>query len=518
LIPENFKIFLLKLHNSNLKIISIMKKDKKSEISRREFLGNTAKAAAVFTVIPSHVVSGLGYKAPSDKLNIAGIGIGGMGATNLRNLKSENIVALCDVDWHYAGRVFDQYPDAKKYWDWRKMFDEMKDSIDAVVVATADHTHAITASTAMTLGKHVYVQKPLTHTVYESRLLTKLAAKHKVATQMGNQGSSDEGVRLTCEWLWAGEIGEVTKVEAFTDRPIWPQGLNRPAVEDPIPDTLKWDLFIGPAPMRPYNSIYHPWNWRGWWDFGTGALGDMACHILHPVFIGLRLGYPVKAQGNSTLLLTDCAPNAQYVRFTFPARDGKETDKIKFPEVLVSWYDGGIKPLLPDGWPAGKDMNDGGGGVIFHGTKDKLICGCYGKDPWLLSGRVPDVPKTLRRVDVSHEMDWVNACKQSPENRTLISSDFKEAGPFNEMVVMGVLAVRLQGLNKELEWDGKNMKFTNISDDDQIRTVIEDGFSIQDGHPTFRKKWTDKMSAKAFAEELIKHTYREPWSLPAMPA
>jgi hypothetical protein len=495
-----------------------MNDEKKSGISRREFLGNTAKAAAVFTIVPSHVVSGLGYKAPSDKLNIAAVGIGGMGNSNLRAVTSENIVALCDVDWDYSAGVFKSFPDAKKYWDWRIMFDEMKDSIDAVIVATADHSHAIIAATAMTLGKHVYVQKPLTHTVYESRLLTRLAAKYKVATQMGNQGSSGEGVRQTCEWIWAGEIGEVKRVEAFTDRPIWPQGLNRPAQGHWVPETLNWDLFIGPAPMRPYNSIYHPWNWRGWWDFGTGALGDMACHILHPVFKGLRLQYPIKAQANSTLLLTDCAPNAEFVKFVFPARTGLKSDKIKFPEVEVTWSDGGIKPMFPKGWPAGKDMNDNGGGVLFHGTKDTLVCGCYGKDPWLLSGRVPTTPKTLRRVDVSHEMDWVNACKQTPENRVEISSDFKEAGPFNEMVVMGVLAVRLQGLNKELEWDGQNMQFKNIGDEDKIRICIEDNFSVHDGHPTFNKKWTDPMPAKAFAGELIKHTYRNGWNLPAMPA
>ncbi|HJZ41686.1 MAG TPA: Gfo/Idh/MocA family oxidoreductase [Bacteroidales bacterium] len=496
-----------------------MNDEKKSGISRREFLGNTAKAAAVFTIVPSQVVSGLGYKAPSDKLNIACVGIGGMGNSNLNAVKAtENVVALCDVDWKYSANVFKAYPDAKKYWDWRVMLDEMKDSIDAVIVATADHTHAIIAATAMTLGKHVYVQKPLTHSVYESRLLTRLAAKHKVATQMGNQGSSGEGVRQTCEWIWAGEIGEVKKVESFTDRPIWPQGLNRPAVGHWVPETLNWDLFIGPAPMRPFNEIYHPWNWRGWWDFGTGALGDMACHILHPVFKGLRLEYPIKAQANSTLLLTDCAPNAEYVKFIYPERKGLKSDKIKFPEVEVTWSDGGVKPMFPKGWPAGKDMNDGGGGVIFHGTKDTLICGCYGKDPWLLSGRVPTTPKTLRRVEVSHEMDWVTACKQTPESRIELSSDFKEAGPFNEMVVMGVLAVRLQGLNKELNWDGPNMQFTNLNDEEKVRICIEDAFAIKDGHPTFNKKWTDPMPAKAFAKELIQHTYRNGWSLPAMPA
>jgi hypothetical protein len=493
------------------------KEKEKNPISRRSFVGKTATAAAAFTVLPSSVVSGLGHKLPSDKLNIAGIGIGGMGFGNLKNIKGENIVALCDVDWKYSKRVFEHYPDAKKYKDFRKMYDEMGKSIDAVVVATADHTHAITAAHAITMGKHVYVQKPLTHSVYESRLLTRLAEKYKVATSMGNQYSSAEDVSFTSEWIWNGEIGEVTKVEAFTDRPIWPQGLNRPKEEMEVPPTLDWDLFLGPAPVRPYNAIYHPWNWRGWWDFGTGALGDMACHILHPVFVGMKLEYPIKVQGSSTLLLSDCAPNAEMVKFTFPER--KPMPNVAFPELEVTWYDGGLQPMKPKGWPPGKDMNYKGigGGVLFHGTKDTLVCGCYGLAPWLLSGRVPDVPKVRRRVKLSHEMDWVRACKESPENRVETASPFSEAGPFNEMVVMGVLAVRLQGLNKELEWDGKNMKFTNINDSETIKIVEEDKFSIHDGHPTFDKVYTDPINAKEFAQELIKHTYRDGWTLPEMP-
>jgi predicted dehydrogenase len=500
----------------------------KSGLSRRAFLGTTAAAAAGFTILPSNVVSGLGHVAPSDKLNIAGVGVGGMGNANLKNMKSQNIVAWADVDWGYCkqNKIFEEYPGAKQYKDWRKMYDEMGKSIDAVVVATADHSHAIVASTAMTMGKHVYVQKPLTHTVYESRLLTKLADKYKLATQMGNQGSSGEGVNLVCEWLANGEIGEVTKVEAFTDRPIWPQGLNRPEPGMWVPDTLDWDLFIGTAPMRPYHSLYTPWNWRGWWDFGTGALGDMACHILHPVFVGLELGYPVKAQGSSTLLLNDCAPNAQMVNLTFPARTPKRPWKgmkkgAQFKEVEVTWYDGGLQPNKPEGWPAGKNMNDSGGGVIFHGTKDTLLCGCYGVNPWLLSGRVPDAPKFRRRIEKAtgggHEMDWVRACKESPETRVKTASDFSEAGPFNEMVVMGVLAVRLQALNKELEWDGINMQFTNIGDA-KIKTVVKDGFTIHDGHPTFNKDWTEPVAASEFAAELIKHKYRSGWKLPDMPA
>ena len=307
-----------------------------NKVSRRSFLGTTATAAAAFTVIPSNAMgSVLGHKAPSDKLNIAVVGAGGMGNANLKAVKpTENIVALCDVDWKYTAKVFDENPNAKKYWDWRKMYDEMSRSIDAVIVATADHTHAIVAATAMTLGKHVFVQKPLTHSVYESRLLTKLAVKHKVATSMGNQGSSGAGVRQVCDWIADGVIGDVTRVDCGTNRPIWPQGLNTPKQGMWVPDTLNWDLFTGPARMVPFHEIYHPWNWRGWWDYGTGALGDMACHVMHPIFKGLKLGYPTKVQGSSTLLLADCAPTAQSVRLVFPARTHLNTDSYYY------WYHG----------------------------------------------------------------------------------------------------------------------------------------------------------------------------------
>lgn len=491
--------------------------NKSKKVSRRSFIGTAGALAAGFTILPGSVVSGIGKKAPGDRLNIAVVGIGGMGNSNLKAVReTENIVALCDVDWAYSKHVFEENPDARAYWDWRKMFDEMGSSIDAVIVATADHTHAMIAATAMTMGKHVFVQKPLTHTVYESRLLTRLAKKHRVATQMGNQGASGEGVNLIKEWIQNGEIGEVRKIESFTDRPIWPQGLNVPKGEW-VPDTLDWDLFVGPAKMRPYNSLYTPWNWRGWWDFGTGALGDMACHILHPIFESMRLQYPVRAQGSSTLLLTDCAPNAQMVKLTYPERVAPRGSKIKYPELEVIWYDGGLQPLKPEDWPSGKDMNNNGGGVLFHGSKDTLVCGCYGRDPWLLSGRVPSVPQTERRVELSHEMDWVRACKENPENRIPAKSDFSEAGPFNEMVVMGVLAVRLQGLNKELQWDGEKMEFTNISDSDNVRLTLSDNFTIIDGDPKFDRP-NITINAKAFANKMIRHTYREGWSLPDMPA
>ena len=489
------------------------------ELSRRTFLKAGTLAAVGLSVAPKSILA-KGQNVPPPpldrKLKVLGVGIGGRGAAVLEEIaKTEDIIGLCDVDWKYADHVFKTYPQAKRYNDYRVMFKEMLDEADAVVVATADHTHAIIAAEAMMAGKHVYVEKPLTRTVYESRLLTKLAVKYKVATQMGNQGASGAGVRKTCEWIWNGEIGEVYRVDAFTDRPIWPQGLETPTVVEKIPKTLNWEGFLGPAPYRPYNSIYTPWNFRGWWDFGTGALGDMACHILHPAFKALKLGYPTKVQGSSTALLTDSCPNAQKIRFVFPARDNMP--KVAMPEVVVNWYDGGLLPERPEGLAAGKALNDSGGALIFYGTKDTLICGCYGVNPYLLSGRNPEVPHVLREVTLSHQLDWVRACKEDPAYRTPAASDFAEAGPFNEMVAMGVLAVRLQGLNQELEWDGENMRFTNIPKGSTIRTLVHNGFSIHDGHPTFENEYTDPVDANEFAANLVRPVFRDGWKLPDMP-
>jgi hypothetical protein len=487
-----------------------------SKISRRKFLKQSAIVAAGLTIAPNTILGKThGHVAPSDKLNILGVGIGGRGAADLKELESQNIIGLCDVDWKYAEHVFNAYPKAKRFNDYRKMYDEMLKEADAVMVATADHTHAIIAADAITAGKNVYVEKPLTLAVYESRLLEKLAKHYKVATQMGNQGASLDTTRKVIEWIWNGEIGEVRKVEAFTDRPIWPQGIARPEGEVAIPSTMNWDAFIGPAQYRPYNPIYTPWNFRGWWDFGTGALGDMANHILQVAFKGLKLGAPIKIQGSSTSLLTDSCPSAEYIKYVFPARENMP--KVAMPEVELTWYDGGLRPLRPVGLPDGKELNVNGGCVIFYGSKDTLICGCYGTSPYLVSGRVPDAPKVLREVTTSHQMDWVRACKESPAVRVPSASDFAESGPLNEMVVMGVLAVRLQSLNQELAWDGENMKFTNIPATATIRTMIKDGFEIHDGHPTFDKTFTDPVNAIEYANKLIKPVYRDGWKLPDMP-
>ncbi len=490
------------------------------KISRREFLQRGTAAAIGLTVVPNTILGkSHGHIAPSDKLNIAGVGVGGMGNANLRNMeRTDNIVALCDVDWDYAKDAWNRHPNAKKYRDFRRMYDEMGKSIDAVLVATPDHTHAIVAANAIAMGKHVYVQKPLTHTVYESRLLTNLAKKYKVATQMGNQGASSADSDLVCEWIWNGEIGEVTRVDCATDRPLWPQGLNTPTEKMPIPWGLGgpegWDLFLGPAKYRPYNRAYHPWDWRGWWDYGTGALGDMACHIMQVAFKSLNLLYPISAEGCSTPLFPDCAPNAQHVKLTYPAR--KKFYKVNMPQVEIHWYDGGLLPEFPKGWEAGKSlMREGGGVTIFHGTKDTLVCGCYGQKPFLVSGRVPKAPQIERRVGTSHEQDWIRACKESPENRVPTKSDFAFSGPFNEMVVMGVLAVRLQGLNRTLQWDGLNMRFTNIGENEELN-LKQTEMKVIDGDPKMTTI-DHKVNALAYASELIKHTYRDGWTLPDMP-
>jgi predicted dehydrogenase len=491
--------------------------------NRRNFLKSAGTAALGFTIVPSTVISGLGYTAPSDKLNIVGVGVGGKGLQNLQAMQSENIIGLCDIDWNYSQRAFAAFPKAKKYYDWRRMYEEMGDEIDAVVIATADHTHAGPAATAMTLGKHVYCQKPLTHSIYESRLLTKLAAEYPVATQMGNQGNSGDGVRELCEWIWNGEIGEVTEAHTWTDRPIWPQGLERPDQRMAIPDNFDWDLFIGPAPMRPYHEIYTPWNWRGFWDFGTGAFGDMACHIMDPVYRALKLKYPEAISGSSTTANTESAPQAEKVRFDFAARPA--LDKVGMPAVQVHWYDGGFLPDRPEGLEEGTPLiRDGLGGCMFVGTKDTLISDAGGFNPRLLSGRVPEVEPYLRRVpgsvdysDGPHEQDWLRACKESPESRVQPSAHFGYAGPFNEMVLLGVLAVRLKGLHKRLQWDGENMAFTNISSGEMMKVTVTDGFAMVNGIPTWNTERIE-LDALEAAREYIKHDYREGWGLPGMPA
>ncbi len=485
-------------------------------LSRRKFIASTSAGIAGATILPSHVVAGLGHRPPSDKLNIAGIGVGGKGFTNLKYMETENIVALCDVDWDYAGRnAFPHWYRAKQYKDYREMFDQQKD-IDAVMIATPDHTHALPALMAMRQGMHAFVQKPLTHSVYESRILAETAQRYDVATQMGNQGNSADGIRQICEWIWAGTIGEVTRVDTWTNRPIWPQGLSRPEKEQRIPKNLDWDLFIGPAAYREYNSIYHPWNWRGWWDFGTGALGDMGNHILDPVFKALNLQYPASVQASSTSFNNDSAPNAEFVKYEFPQRDN--LPRVSMPAVTVNWYDGGFMPPRPDELMDGEQMGDNGGGCIFYGSKGKIMCGTYAANPTLLPTsemeHFQEPQKTIRRIsnamEGGHEQDWIRACKESKEARVEASSNFSYAGPLNEMVLLGVLAVRLQSLQRKLIWDGPNMRFKNIQSSDMLRILAKDNFEIVNGDPQFNKDFST-LPALEMAEEWIRHSYRKGW-------
>ncbi|MCL6217005.1 Gfo/Idh/MocA family protein [Zunongwangia pacifica] len=487
-------------------------KEEKNTFSRRKFISRTATVAAGISIVPRHVLGGIGYTAPSDALNIAGIGVGGMGAANLGNITGQNIVALADVDWKYAAGTFNKYPKAKRYKDYRKMFDDMSKDIDAVVIATPDHTHAVTAADSMKLGKHVYLQKPLTHSIYESRYLTQLAKETGVATQMGNQGHSGEGTRLFAEWIQNGEIGHPIEAHAWTNRPIWPQGLERPKEQPAIPSTLDWDLFIGPANYRPYHPSYTPWNWRAWWDFGTGALGDMGCHLIDPVYFALNLGQPIAFEGSSSQVNTESAPIAEKVTYYFPKR--KKLKNIKMPELKFTWYDGGLLPERPEGMIPGKIMGDDGGGAMVVGTKGTIICSTYGRDPYIIGreNNPPNVKKTIPRVSTSHEMDWVRACKEPKESRTEASSNFMYSGPFNEVVVMGDLAVRLQDLKKKLEWDAEKMEITNIKDNEEIRVVTSDKFTVIEGDPKFDTQYAT-INAKQASQEYIKHTYREGWKL-----
>ncbi|MFN8006291.1 MAG: Gfo/Idh/MocA family oxidoreductase [Terriglobia bacterium] len=455
-----------------------------SLVPRRTFLGMTAGAAGALTIGPRQLFGSTGPLSANDKLNIAAVGVGGMGKGNLEKCETENIVALCDVDMEFAAKTFAKYPKAKTYQDFRVMFDQQKD-IDAVIVATPDHTHAVIAMAAMERGKHVYVQKPLTHSVYEARLLTEAARQYKVATQMGNQGHSGDGARLICEWIWAGAIGPVREVHTWTNRPVWPQGVEveRPTETPAVPSTFDWDLWIGPAPFRPYHPTYHPSRWRAWWDFGTGSLGDMGCHIIDPVFWALKLKYPVSVEGcisaywqeffKKTEPRNETYPRSTIVRFKFPAREG-------MPEVRMTWWDGGLLPPRPDALAEGQAMGDDDGGVLFIGDEGIVMCGCYGRDPVLLpEARMRDFkqpPETLERIpngSKGHEQNWIQACKGGKP----ACSNFDYSGPLTETVLMGNLAVRFP--DRRLLWDGMKMEVTNDKDaTTYVRRKYRQGWSL----------------------------------------
>jgi predicted dehydrogenase len=501
---------------------------------RRDFLKGAAMTAAGLTIIPRSVLGGAGFTPPSDKLNIAGVGVGGMGRSNLLALSGQNIVALCDVDWGYAGKAFDKIqadiemgqkrlaeagpdvteaqrargaqqlenlkrlaehvPKAKRYRDYREMLEQQKD-IDGVVIATPDHTHAVIALAAMDLGKHVYVQKPLTWSVDEARKLAKKAKEHpKLATQMGNQGHSSDDARLVNEHIWSGAIGEVKEVQVWTNRPLayWPQGIPRPAAmtskpgelrwnmpgvmerlanamagSHPVPDTLSWDLFLGPAPFVEYHPVYHPFNWRGWVDWGVGAIGDMGAHLIDHPFWALNLGYPTSVETVSTPFNKASYPMATTSFYEFPARD-------KQPAVKLTWYDGGLLPPKPEEME--QEELDKGGGVLYIGSKGKLMHETYGGNPRLLPKSLHDAtgkpPEKLPRIATSHEMNWVEAAM----GKTQATSPFDYAARLTEVMLLGIVALRA---GTKIHYDGAAMRITNASGaNDFLKREYREGWSF----------------------------------------
>lgn len=452
-----------------------------NKISRRFFLTGSAAALAAgcatsrtrsTTLAKSH------YKSPNEKLNIAGIGVGGKGNSDVNTCNSENIVALCDVDWRSAADSFNHYPNAKKFKDFRIMLEQCKE-IDAVTISTPDHMHAIAAMRCMEAGKHVYVQKPLTHTVQEARILRETAHKYGLATQMGNQGAATDLHREAAEMIWAGLIGTVREVHSWTDRPIgwWPQGIPGPLPQEEIPDYLDWDLWIGSAPMRPYNSGYCPFKWRGWWDFGCGALGDIACHNLSPVVKALKLEYPIsvecvhlKDNNNQTY------PIESILHYQFPKHS-------EFNAIDLYWYDGKLKPQLPAGFSEDLKLLSEGSGTFFLGDKGMIVMkGEISKNILAINGkivedykrpdpiipRLPNIPSASndekQDSDRMHKMDWIHSIKTGSTS----GSNFDHAGPLTEWVVMGNISLKYP--HQKLLWDGPKMRFINNKEANQYVT------------------------------------------------
>jgi predicted dehydrogenase len=427
-------------------------------LSRRHFL-RTAVAVAPFLVVPRHVLGGAGQISPNSKLHIAGVGVGGQGGSDIQSVSSESIVALCDVDWQNASELFNKFPDAKRYHDFREMLDQEK-GIDAVVVGTPDHAHAVVTMAALKRGKHVFCEKPLTRTIREARLVAGAARERQLATQMGNQGMAFEGNRLITEWIEAGAIGAVREAHVWSDRPTrkgkwpgwWPQGIERPKETPPVPESLQWDLWLGPAPWRPYHPAYAHFRWRGWWDFGSGGLGDMGIHNLAPVFSSLRLGAPASVQASSTPVFPDSLPVASVVHYEFPARG-------PLAPVTVHWYDGGMMPPRPAELEADEEL-DREDGILFIGDQGKMLVeGWGGRRPRLLPQKRQEEftrpPKTLPR-SVGHYQEWIQACKGGPTPR----SHFGFAGPLTEAVLLGTVCVRVGG--QRLLWDSENLRITNV--------------------------------------------------------
>jgi len=471
---------------------------------RRNFLKTTAIASAAFMIVPRHVLGGKGFLAPSDRLTIASVGVGGKGKSDIAMFAESgkaDIAFLCDVDTRRAADSVKAFPKAKFYKDWREMYEKEHKNFDAVSISTPDHNHAIQAMAAMQLGKHVYVQKPLTHDIFEARALTAAAKQYKVVTQMGNQGASNDGPRQMKEWYEAGLIGDVHTIYAWTDRPVWPQGIPWSANRADIPKELDWDLWLGTAPYKEYVEKLVPFNWRGWWDYGTGALGDMGCHLLETPFSVLNLKYATEVQASIGSVYVDefkrgyfpdSCPPSSHVTLKFP-----KTNKTK-GDVTVHWMDGGIQPERPEELGANETFGDGGNGTLFIGTKGKMTSETYGRNPQLLPltrTKEVNVKQKYARVkdqEKGHYAQWVEASIAGYGKKEL-SSPFEIAGPLTEALLMANLAIRgadIQGKNaegktiypgryKKFLWDNDNMKVTNFDEVNKfVKREYRNGWSL----------------------------------------
>ncbi len=438
--------------------------------NRRNFLKATA-ALSTFMIVPRHVLGGPAYVAPSDKINIAAVGAGGKGRSDIQSVAHENIYAICDIDDNRLADTLNQdwaagFKDkTKKYRDYREMLAN-EPEIDAVVISTPDHMHTPIASLAMNLGKHVYVQKPLTHTVAEARYLARRAREKNVVTQMGNQGHAEEGARLINELVADGALGTVREVHCWTNRPVWPQGIARPEGQDPVPAHMDWDLWLGAAPQRPFlERRYHWFNWRGWLDFGTGVVGDMGAHIIDHPYWALDLGLPTSISASSSRFGRELEtfPIASKIHFEFPATASR-------PGVKMTWYDGGLMPQRPELIENGRQMGDNDGGVLIVGDDNTLMHGVYGRNPCLIPEAkhlaYPTPAKTLDRSPGIYQ-EWIDAIKDRSKQTT---SNFDYAARLTETMLLGNVATVRASENKVLQYDGANMRFTN---DDGANAYLE---------------------------------------------
>lgn len=474
------------------------------ENARRKFLKAGVVAAAGFMIVPRHVLGGKGFTAPSDRLVIASVGVGGKGTSDIKSFYDSgkaDIGFLCDVDDRKAAVSRGRFPKAKYYKDWREMFDKEAKNFDAVSVSTPDHNHAITTMAAMQLGKHVYVQKPLTHDIYEARMLTEAAKRYKVVTQMGNQGASGDGVRKLKEWYDSGAIGDVHTIYSWTNRPIWPQGVPWPKEKAKVPAELDWNLWLGTAAYTDYVEGIAPFGWRGFWEYGTGALGDMGCHLIEAPFSVLNLKYATDVQASVGAVYVEnfkrsytpeSCPPSSHVTLTFP-----KTNKTKGP-VTLHWMDGGIQPARPEELGANEVFGDGNHGTLFIGTKGKMVCGSYGARPQLLpTSRTSSfkVKNTIAKVPggmEGHYAQWVEACIAGYGKKE-VSSPFEVAGPLTEALLMANLAIRgidvqrpkadgsgvdYPGRKIKLLWDNQKMRVTNF---DEVNAFVK---------REYRKGWT----------------------------